>query len=178
MHDKDPNNSLHLFSGNRYSNPLRIIRKCSFHFHGLFIDLRFNLAPSLGVISLTLRGRVDLALQGDGIPGLCLYIQAVGRCCWEDFLAVQTWGKTKCLGVLLWVSLSWAEVACSCHWAWKWFSPKQGQPPVVEQLQGTTSILERMFSFSVVLWVNQILLLNRGRVTYKGKFEKETKSWW
>ena len=100
-------------------------------------------------------------------------------CCWEDFLAVQTWGKTKCLGVLLWVSLSWAEVvACSCHWAWKWFSPKQGQPPVVEQLQGTTSILERMFSFSVVLWVNQILLLNRGRVTYKGKFEKETKSWW
>lgn len=36
-----------------YSNPLRIIRKCSFHFHGLFIDLGFNLAPSLGVISLT-----------------------------------------------------------------------------------------------------------------------------
>lgn len=96
-------------------------------------------------------------------------------CCWEAFLAVQTWGKTKCLGVLLWVSLSWAEVvACSCHWAWKWFSPKQGQPPVVEQLQGTTSILGRMFLFSVVLWVNQILLLNRGRVTYKGKFEKET----
>lgn len=94
MHDKDPNNSLHLFSGNRYSNPLRIIRKCSFHFHGLFIDLRFNLAPSLGVISLTLRGRADLALQGDGIPGLCLYIQAVGRCAAEKpFLLCRPGGK-------------------------------------------------------------------------------------
>ena len=33
----------------------------------------------------------------------------------------------------------------------KMVQSKQGQPPVVEQLQGATSVLGRMFSFSVVL---------------------------
>lgn len=85
-----------------YPSPLRIIiRKCSFHFHGLFIDLRFNLPLSVGVISLTLRGRDDLALKEMVSPAcVCTYRLSVGvllrsLSCYADL------GENKCLGVLL-----------------------------------------------------------------------------
>ena len=77
-----------------YSSPLRIIRKCSFHFHGLFIDLRFNLALSLGVISLTRRERADLALKEIVSPAyVCTYRLSVGVLLKKPFLLCRPGGE-------------------------------------------------------------------------------------
>ena len=135
-----------------YSSPLRIIRKCSFHFHGLFIDLRFNLPLSMGMISLTLRGRADLALKEMVSPAyVCTYRLSVGvllrsLSCYADL------GENKMPGCFV---MSESVLSRSrgmfMPLGLKMVPSKQGQPPIVEQLQGTTSVLGRMFSFSVVL---------------------------
>lgn len=73
----------------KYSSPLRV-RKCSYHSHGLFIDLRFNSAVS-GMISLILRGWLT---PKEVVSSACAVHTG-----WEGFLAVQSWGRTKNLGV-------------------------------------------------------------------------------
>lgn len=94
-----------------------------FSLYGLFIDLRFNLASSLGVISLTLTGEADLTRKEMvSSPG---FVHTGWRCagenkkleCWaatqlnllrngaEVFVPLCSWGPN-------WASLQWAPPVC------------------------------------------------------------------
>lgn len=73
--------------------------------HGLYIDLRFNVAWSLGVISLTLRGRADLAPK-EMVSSACVYASKLLLCWLRSLSCCAELGHHKTLGCLAVMRLS------------------------------------------------------------------------